>query len=263
MTEEFEFKVDGFIPEPDSDRHWSYEDLLKDKMTLQVTGDVDLRSYSTPRHNQRRTNSCVANSVVKALEIKRVMQHGGHDKHVDLSRMAVYYLARELMFPPQTHVDKGTFISHACDALRRFGACPETDWPWDEAKINTPPTWAAMRHMYLGKIDSFYKIRSIKERRCEEVVRCLQAGNPVVYGTTVGTNWFTYQKGQVLGIPDQIRGRHATVLVGYRDGKFIGENSWGPYWGDDGFYLMEPEVIACPDSSDFWVIQAGWEAYGA
>jgi C1A family cysteine protease len=262
MSDDTEFNVNGFIPEPDSDKHWSYEDKLKSRMVAQTGGDVDLRPFSSPRHNQRSTSSCVANAVVKALEIKRIMQGGGHDTHTDLSRMAVYYLARELMFPPKTHVDGGTYISHACDVLRRFGVCTEADWPWDFDKINEAPSWAAMRKAYVRKIESFYKIRSVKDDRVAEVVRCLQAGNPVVFGTTVGRNWSRYKKGQVLECPVSTTGRHATVLVGWRDGKFIGENSWGSSWGDDGFYLMDPKVIACNQAQDFWVIQGGWEDYG-
>jgi C1A family cysteine protease len=40
---------------------------------------------------------------------------------------------------------------------------------------------------------------------------------------------------------------------------FIGENSWGTGWGDDGYYLIAPEVIADPISQDFWVITGSWE----
>jgi len=253
-----EFNVRGFKPEPDSPKHWSYEDKLKARMKATLEGDVDLRPFSGPRQNQRDTGSCVANAVVKALEIKRLM---AGKPHVDLSRRVVYYLARELMFPPQTHIDDGTYISHACDVLRRFGVCPEADFIWDPAKINEAPTWSAMRKAYVHKIDSFYKIRSTGDARVAEVVECLRAGNPVVYGTEVGNNWFDYQKGQVLGLPSSVDGAHATVLLGWEDGHFIGENSWGNSWGDNGFYLMSPKVIASGQSHDFWVIQAGFEEY--
>jgi len=259
MSDETEFRLDGFIPEPDSPKHWSYEDLLKSRMVGQVTGDVDLRKYSSPRHNQRKSSSCVANAVVKALEIKRIMAGGGHDAHLDLSIMAVYYLAREIMMPPKTHVDGGTYVSHACDVLRRFGVCPSVDWPFDLSKVNISPSWAAMRKAYVRRIESFYKIRSTDDDRVAECIRCLQAGNPVVFGTTVGSNWGRYKKGQVLKAPSSVTGRHATVLVGYKDGNFIGENSWGAGWGSDGFYLMDPDVVAYAQSSDFWVIQTGLE----
>jgi C1A family cysteine protease len=127
------------------------------------------------------------------------------------------------------------------------------------AKINVSPSWKAMRKAYAHKIDGFYKIRSIGQRRVDEVANCLQAGYPVVFGTTTGNNWNRYRAGQVLERPESKKGRHATCLVGIEDGKFIGENSWGTRWGDDGFYLMDPAVIGHDDSKDFWVARAGYE----
>jgi len=58
-----------------------------------------------------------------------------------------------------------------------------------------------------------------------------------------------------------VRGGHATHLVGWDEqrGLFIGENSWGTDWGDEGFYWMAPEVLADARSNDFWVITGIWE----
>ncbi|OHD15473.1 MAG: hypothetical protein A2Y38_17475 [Spirochaetes bacterium GWB1_59_5] len=248
----------GFRPEPDSPLHWSFEALLQSKMVPQVAGDVDLRPFTSARHNQRATSSCVAQATVKALEIKRIQKYGA-TAHLDLSRLAVYYLARELMNPPECTKDNGTYISHAFDVLRRFGVPPETAWPWDVTKIYTPPSWMAMRKAYLHKITAFYKIRSTGQARVQAVIECLRANNPVVFGTIVGDNWHDYVAGQVLRLPSTETGRHATVIIGYKGGHFIGENSWGTAWGDNGFYLMEPEVVASSESSDFWVPQMGIE----
>ena len=254
--------LNGFRAEPDSPKHWGFEDRLRSKQVLTTTGDVDLREFSSPRHNQGGTNSCVAQATVKALEIKRIQQYG-MEAHIDLSRMAVYWLARNLMYPKETGTDKGTYISHAFDAMRRFGVPPEVDWPWDKARIYDAPSWSAMRKAYVSKIHAFYKIRSVGDLRINMVVEALQAGNPVVFGTNVDKTWQSYKKGQVL-LPvsesDQT-GRHATVLVGFQDGKFIGENSYGSSWGDNGFYLLDPAVIAADASKDFWVPQAGYETY--
>ena len=255
------FTGKGFRPEPDSPDHWGYEDNLKPKMKLGTAGDIDLREFTSPRHDQRHSSSCVAQAVVKALEIKRIMKEG-HGAHVDLSRLAVYYLARELMLPKETHMDDGTFVSHACDVLRRWGVCLEQEWPFKLDKITTSPSWMAMRSAYLHKIDGYYKIRSTGQKRVDEVVRCLQAGNPVVYGTNVGSNWMTYRaNSDPLQIPDDNHGGHATVLLGWKDGLFIGENSWGVGWGQNGFYLMDPSVIAWGGSRDFWIVQEGFEEY--
>jgi C1A family cysteine protease len=256
------FKARGFRPEPDSPKHWSFEDKLRARMVRVTGGDVDLREFTSPRHNQGSTGSCVAQATCKAFEIKRIMQKG-HEAHIDLSRLAIYWFARNLMLPKETHIDDGTYISHAFDAMRRFGVPPESAHPWDKAALFDAPSWDAMRQAYLCKLDAFYKIRSTGQKRVDMVVQALQAGNPVVFGTNADNSWHSYKKGQVLKAvsEDDKSGRHATVLVGIKDGLFIGENSWGTGWGDDGFYLMDPSCIGDNVSKDFWVPQAGFETY--
>jgi len=256
------YNLKGLRDEPDSLKHWIFEDLLQPKLLRTSTGDVDLRPFTSPRHRQYSTSTCVAQATCKALEIKRIMLKG-HDAHIDLSRLAVYWFARNLMLPKETKVDSGTYISHAFDAMRRFGVPPEADWPWDESKIFDPPSWSAMRKAYVSRIDSFYKIRSTGKDRINMVIEALQAGNPVVFGTYVNTSWYQHKRNDVLKPISKAdsTGRHATVLVGFVDGKFIGENSWGKIWGDGGFYYMDPSVIAHDGTRDLWVPQAGYEMY--
>lgn len=251
----------GFLPEPPNPKHREYETLLKGRLAPYAqTTDVDLRPFSPSkqRHNQLDTSSCVGNSVVRALEVRRNYVAKNTDL-VDLSRLAVYYLSRELMVPKWTDRDEGTYISTACDVLRRFGVCAEADWPFDRTKINQPPPWSAMRRAYMNKIQAFYRITSTGTARVAEVARCIQAGLPVVYGTQVGSEW-SYYRGDIdrippLSIPKNPQGGHATILIGTKNGLFIGENSWGTSWGSDGFYYIEPKVIASSLSADFWVME--------
>ena len=259
----------GFLPEEDSPDFWGFEDKVQPKMkaaSIVTDAEIDLRPFTSPRHNQMHSSSCVAQAVVKALEIQRILKHG-KDAHVDLSRLAVYYLARNLMFPPATNEDGGTFVRLACDTLRRYGVCTEEEWPFDLGKVYTPPSWMAMRKAYVHKIDSFYTIRARGQDRVESVILALAAGCPVVFGAAVGRNWNDYRTfitghEEPLKPPKDITGWHATVILGWKDGQFIGENSWGKGWGHDGFYYMSPEYIASDDHvHDFWVMISGYEPF--
>jgi C1A family cysteine protease len=267
--------LSGFRPEPPdvAEQHWSFSQIRTRVLAAIGGGDVplgnfasDMRPFSSPRHNQLSTSSCVAQSMIKALEIKRIQKYG-FGAHVDLSRLALYYLGRELMSPEETRHDDGMYVSMAADALRRFGICREVDWPFDEKKLFTPPTWSAMRKAYVHKISAWYRIGSTGIDRVGDVITSLAVGTPVVYGTVVGDNWLNYGPTDVLQKVDgAVRGRHATVLVGWQPelygGVFIGENSWSAQWGDDGFYYIAPEVIGAFESSDFIAIAGSWDNWG-
>lgn len=245
----------GFLPEPKGKTYRrSYEAELQIYTGRRgIYQAPDFRPLSVSRRDQGQTLSCVGHAVVKALEIQQARKVGVENTTV-LSPLEVYYLARELMLPKQTGWDSGTFISHACEAVKRFGACPEADWPFNPDQVNVPPTWGAMRDAYLNRAAQFYQIESTGNARVLAVKDALSKGYPVVIGTDVGDNWQEYQAGQVIGICPKPTDMHATCLIGDEGGKFIGENSWGHGWGDNGFYLMDPAVIASDQTYECWVV---------
>ena len=260
----------GYITDPDVNspargdqrgkQDWMFSTRL---LPLCGVGRADqpasLREFTSPRHNQVDTGTCVAQGLVKAMELKRI-QAGL--PHIDLSVLALYFQARQLMNPPKTNVDKGTYIWLAADCLRRFGVAPESIWPFDTSKKYLNPGWKVMKAAYPNKIRAAYRIDGTGEERIQNIISALHAGNPVVYATKVGDNWRSYRKGQVLSdVQDGSSNYHCTVLLDWTRSLFLGENSWGNSWGDDGFYLIDPAVVGGDDSNDFWTITRGHETY--
>jgi Papain family cysteine protease len=266
---------------------------LKAKMgshTVPGSRPSDLRRFSPPRrHNQLTSNSCVANSMTRALENKRIQRAyyaalstgaaeaaalaSAQAQHVALSRLALYYLCREEMDPPETDKDEGTIVSIAAELLRTFGLSREerdpsnpsdtSFWPFDLTRLYVPPSWKAMRDAAVHKISSWARISSSGSQRVDDVIAALSAGNVVVYGTQVGDNWQQYDGSSVImpvvGTPE---GGHATMLCGWDpSGFFWDENSWDNDWGDDGFCKVSSDVVASDQSSDFVVIQSGYEPW--
>lgn len=263
-----EFKS-GYLPEPLEEKHWR-NTLVADKLKSSVNfdsldlGTVDMRPFTSPRHNQKSLGSCVAQATVKALEIKRIMKYG-REKHVDLSVMAVYYLSRELMRPPMVMEDSGTHISKAMDVLRKFGVCEESRFPYNVDEYKSKPSWRAMRRAYINRIQSFYRIVEKGNARLEGILLHLHAGNPVVFGTAVSKNFLKHRgDGIVWPATGTIAGRHAMTILGWLpdykgQGAFVIENSWSPTWGDDGFFYAAPEFLLNNEVQDIWAMAGGWE----
>lgn len=258
-------KLGGWQPDPANKKYHRFDQknftLGTSSIQYKSGNEIDLRPYTSARHDQRSTGSCVGQSVIKALEIKRIIQHG-HSNHVDLSVLDLYYNARARMTPSMVEWDQGTYISLACDVLRDIGVCREAMHPFSVADVYKRPSVMAERESRLNMIKSHFKIKSYGDQRLDDIIFNLKAGNPVVFGTTVGKDWKAYRGGsKPLAVETQPEGGHAMCIIGYVNGLFIIENSWGTYWGEDGFGYVRPDVFTHPSTRDLWVIVDGSEAW--
>ncbi len=248
------------------------------------TISYDLSIHSIGIHNQGKSSSCVANAMIKALEICRVRDHG-IESHVKLSRLALYYMSRQLMDPPATNIDRGTFISTAANCLRKFGVCRENKrsdkendkyyWPFETGDgtliggnglLYTAPPWLVMREAYMHKVHAWYTLSNKSYTRVEDCVKALSYGCPIVAGFKVGDEFRGYNGGVLQKTKtDQLAvGYHAMCIVGWdKSGHFIVENSYGEKWGPYGGYLnVSSDIIESNnDSFDFVVITSGTERF--
>jgi C1A family cysteine protease len=94
---------------------------------------------------------------------------------------------------------------------------------------------------------------------------CLAEGYPFVMGFAVYTAFESTQVAQtgVLNLPDfgteDLQGGHAVLVVGYDDNsnRFRVRNSWGPSWGQHGYFTMPYEYLLDEGlSRDFWTVRA-------
>ena len=265
-----QYTIKGYIEETPSDSHQDFE-LLKTVFGNANQGrSTDLRPFLSACHDQGRTGSCVANAVATAIET-RMRVHANKKGHKDLdkvpnfteiSRMHLYYLARELGGRGQHRIDEGTRISLACEASKRFGLVDERIWPFNPTKINDPPEWMVQRAALAAAppTSAYYLIKSTGKDRVEDVITALQERHPVVFGTKVGGDWFSYDGEGKLGAESDPKGGHAMVIVGYNEtnDEFIVRNSWGSDWGNKGCAFVDSSVIASEASRDFWVVRGNF-----
>lgn len=217
---------------------------------------VDLRSqFSFPVYDQGMLGSCVANSVCGALRFAMVKAMAKDTS--DRSRLFVYFNARAL--EGDIHEDSGSTIEAGINAIKKSGACPETDWPYYINKFTLlPPKNCYDDAVPCKNIDAHQLTQNL-----DQIKQALVNGSVVCFGILAFMSFESPEalKTGVIPMPDttkeQCLGGHAIILVGYQDDqkRFIFRNSWGETWGDKGYGYLPYDYVLSPNlSGDFWVI---------
>jgi C1A family cysteine protease len=224
------------IPSP---KDWLFSSILPHLKT------EPRKEYTIPEvtavSNQGQIPSCASNAVCDAFEYV-------DGTRIDLSRFFVYWNSRRSL------KQEGTYIRDNLDAIRVWGVPPESLWPYDVSKVNVRPSddvWAvAAQHKRM----TYYRVQNQ-----QEIIASIDAGWPVVFGIQLDAQFLVRNpiggyvfRGEVLA-----DARHAMIIVGYR---FVGDalhfrvrNSWGPFWGDDGYCWMDSAYMM-RDIQDSWAI---------
>lgn len=215
---------------------------------------VDLRPDCPPVEDQGPIGSCTANAVVGALEF---LQRRDGLSHVDLSRLFVYFNARQL--GECTDVDAGTCLSHVLAGVLAHGACEERLWPNAPDKVTekpTPPCYENARQ--------HQAIEFAMTPLGEPVMQALTRGLPVVFTTFMPRSY--YDAAGATGTappPEAVTGEvdvgHCMLIVGYdlATEEWIARNSWGETWGEGGYFRIPFATLKAYSVADhFWVIGA-------
>ena len=213
---------------------------------------VDLRKWASSIEDQGSLGSCTGQCIAGAIELIDRKNY----KYLDVSRMFIYYQERLLM--GTVNQDSGAYLRDGIKVVNTYGAPLESFCPYNITQFKIKPTVTA----YLDAA----KRRVTGYQRCLDfttVKSAVAAGNPVIFGFNVYDSFYNIGRSGVMNYPNKARerllGGHAACIVGYRDSdsRFIVRNSWGPGWGDYGYFYMPYQVAQDSAMSyDFWVINA-------
>jgi C1A family cysteine protease len=151
-------------------------------------------------------------------------------------------------------------LRNGIKTLAKQGVCSEKKWPYVISKFTAKPSAACYREALQHQITSYHRIATLDEMRT-----CLAEGFPFVFGFTVYEAFESQQVAQtgVLQMPqpgERSLGGHAVLGVGYDDltKRIIVRNSWGPGWGQHGYFTMPYGYLSDRNlSDDFWTIRRG------
>jgi len=217
-----------------------------------------------PCFDQLIWGSCVLQAWVGLLEILKGLEDG----QVEPLSIAWLY-AQCRLAQKDFDNDTGTWPYLAADRIKNVGVVPASVFPYVVENLpRTPQTYPNFRPVHPSpaiyveasdnKIDTLYRIDdSNKKTLLDSIALSVRANKPVVWGCDYNvaelTDW--YKDRPPLGVPKMGNGLHATLITGVRDSTdgsraFRVRNSWGPQFGDNGYFWASSELVAT--GFDFW-----------
>lgn len=248
VSDRFHSGLIADIPDP---RDWLAQRILPRGLQLPLA--VDLRPGCSPVEDQGDIGSCTAQAGVGLMEYFDRLPDG---KHVDLSRLALYFWERQAM--GTFEADTGASLRTCMKQLAK-GVCAETLWPYEPAKFAETPSQAAEDDRPNHAVTDYYRISPM--RQLYEIKAALAQGLPVLCGIMLHESAVSEAAAKTGALPlpllgDAAIGGHAVLIVGYDDltDTLTFRNSWGEAWGDKGYGTL-PQRYASKAGlmGDVWV----------
>jgi len=206
-------------------------------------------------YDQGQLGSCTANAIGAAFEFEQDRQ----DRKADFmpSRLFIYYNERTI--ENSVSSDAGAQIRDGIKTVNKQGVCPETLWAYDITRFARKPPAACYQDALKHMVTSYQRV----PRVIQQMKGCLAEGYPFVLGFTVYEAFESPEVARTgaLSMPTSAEkeiGGHAVLAVGYDDAqsRFLIRNSWGPAWGQHGYFTMPYQYLLDENlSDDFWTIR--------
>lgn len=230
---------------------------------------VDLRPFMPDLYDQGKLGSCTANAIGAGhqySQIKGMLPAGTPDaaaiaaavaRSFIPSRLFTYYNEREM--EGTVSEDAGAILRDGLKCVANQGVCEETMWPYDVSKFTIRPTDDCYTEALYHQVVSYRAVQQTPD----QMKGCLAEGYPFVFGFAVYESFESEKVTRTGVVPmpgrrEQMLGGHAVLAVGYDDEKQWGiiRNSWGPNWGDHGYFYLPYAYFTHPDLvADFWTIR--------
>jgi hypothetical protein len=234
LSREEQRKLCGAIlPSPqEKEEHLWVNEGLRPKLPERLDWrDIEGVNWLTPIRNQGPCGSCVAFGTMAAFEglINIYCDSPGQD--LDLSEQHMFSCGGG-------SCSYGWWYREACEYLQEYGAPLEECLPYEARDDNCYETCSDWEEQ-ARKISEWRWIGYAYGETVERMKINLMDG-PLVGGFTVYDDFFSYSGGVYQHVWGDVAGGHCICIIGWDDADscWIVKNSWGPGWGEDGYFRI-------------------------
>ena len=212
--------------------------------------EVDGSDFISPIRDQSACGSCVAFGTCATVEGTLRVQEESPELEIDLSEAQLFYcIARSQGRRCSGRTTGGWWPAAALDAFRDEGVSDEECYPYragDQECSGLCADW----QQRLTRIVQWHEILELPEMK-----RWLASRGPLVGTMKVYEDFARYYTGGVYRhVAGAFGGGHCVCIVGYDDNGecWIGKNSWGTRWGEQGFFQIA--YGECAIDSTMWAV---------
>ncbi|MDP2854707.1 MAG: C1 family peptidase [Smithellaceae bacterium] len=208
--------------------------------------NVNGYNYVTGVRDQGNCGSCWAFGSTAALESRILITSHTPDKDLDLSEQAMVSCDDENMGC------SGGFPDSAMSYLKTAGIPLETDAPYNSGRTGITGACAATMQQNTYRVTGFEDVATSVEAIKNAIVQY----GPLVTGFVIYTDFLSYQSGVYSHVTGVAEGGHMVAIVGYDDEEqaWIIKNSWGPDWGEGGYFRIKSGTNECDIEDEVYVI---------
>lgn len=218
------------------------------------TYDLRAQGMITSIKNQGGCGSCVAFGTVAAVEGTLRRQRSDPNLAVDYSEAQLFYCHARA---EGRRCSNGWWSSNALNAFRDKGVVDEACYPYTPGDQDCTGLCgdAASR---ATKISAWHRLTDVSQMK-----EWIASKGPLVACYTVYQDFFNYSGGIYRHVSGSVAGGHCVSCVGYSDVEqyWICKNSWGPGFGEKGFFRIaygECGIDSFMDAVDS-VVDNRWE----
>ncbi|MCB9286316.1 MAG: C1 family peptidase [Lewinellaceae bacterium] len=244
-------------PSPDNGLLWEDEQYGESPMMAYYAlsdrgGDIpaikDFKAFCPTPQDQGNTASCVGYALAHGLTIARSIQKKWRGRtNIDAHAHSASFIYNQIKLDEDC--ESGAYLTAGLRLLQQQGDCLISDFK------NTPGNCRTVPRPIHKQKASAYRIFQYKalflpdateKEKLDQVRTALANGQPPVIGMYVPINIKVVSPSQLDWSSSAPKSGHALVVIGYNEKERTFEllNSYGPAWGDGGFFKLPYDVLA-------------------
>ena len=195
--------------------------------------DYEGINFITPIRDQAGCGSCVAFGTMASFEGRIQIFQNQPGTTLDLSEQHIFSCGGGFC-------DYGWSTSESHEYLLNEGAPLESCLPYQATDVDCEAVTCSDWQEQARKIIDWGNVPYPSPQAGVANIKTAVMEGPVACSYTVYDDFFSYNGGVYVQTTDVVAGGHCVSIVGWSDADscWICKNSWGPWWGEDGYFRI-------------------------